>query len=140
VVIFSCSPHNKNDNFNAPQGYADSQLVGSWKITAYTSDIPYDWDGNGSTETNIYNNWTACEKDNLYTFAPDKTGSFKINCSVTKPGNWAIIDTKELIYDVESIGSQFETFISMTSDQFKTTRNITVPGKIITVTTTWSRQ
>jgi hypothetical protein len=140
LIISSCSPHNKNENYNAPQGYADSQLVGSWKITAFTSDTPYDWDGNGNAETNIYNNWDACEKDNLYIFAGDKTGSFKINCSVTKPGSWTIIDTKQLIFDVEGVGSQSEKFISMTSDQFKTTTIVMANGKNFTLTKIWSRQ
>ena len=40
-----------NDN---PQGYADSQVVGSWKITEILSDKAYDWDGNGTKEKDVF--------------------------------------------------------------------------------------
>jgi len=140
ILFFSCNKHLKTEANNDPQGYADSQVVGAWRITAFSSDAPYDWDGNGSVETDIYNTWTACEKDNLYTFVGDKTGTFKINCSVTNPGSWEIIATKQLNYYVTGIGAQSERIISMTNNIFKTTIAVTViTGQNFTLTKTWSR-
>lgn len=139
--LFACKGHLANENDNGSQGYADSQVVGSWKITAYTSDSPYDWNGNGSTETNIFNNWTTCEKNTLYQFNPDKTGVFKINCSVTSPGTWQIVNTLYLLYTLTGQSPDSEKIISMTSVQFKTTKDITVStGQNFTLTKTWTRQ
>src|SRR6188474_2724569 len=86
----SCNDHLKIEKNNDPQRYADSQFVGTWKITAINSDVAWDYDGNGTTETNIFATLPACDKDNLYTFVGDKTGTFKFSCSLIKDGSWEI--------------------------------------------------
>jgi len=140
-VLSGCRDHLKIERNNNPQGYADSQVVGNWKVTAYNSDLPYDWDGNGSVETDIYSTWSACQKDNLYTFVGDKTGTFKLNCSATNPGTWLILNTSILVYTPTGMPSEAETFISMTSVEFKTARKVVATsGQELTLTKTWSRQ
>lgn len=142
VFLFaSCRDHLKIEANDLPQGYADSQVVGSWKVTAFTADKPYDWNRDGIPETNIYNTWSACQKDNLYSFSPDKTGTFKTDCSTTSAGTWTIIDTKYLEYIIAGLGLESEKFISMTVNQFKTTIDITdANGQNIVLTKTWARQ
>ena len=51
--ISSCNDHLKIEKNNDPQGYADSQFVGSWKITALSCDVAYDWNNDGTTERDI---------------------------------------------------------------------------------------
>ena len=139
--ISSCNDHLKIERNNDPQGYADSQFVGSWKITKVDSDVAWDFDGNGTSETNIKGNWTACENDNLYTFVGDKKGTFKINCSTTKDGSWQIVQTQYLVYTPLNLAPESEKVISMTSVQFKSTVAITLPnGQPATITKTWDRQ
>ncbi len=139
--IASCNDHLKIEANELPQGYADSQVVGSWKITAFTADKPYDWNRDGISETNIYNIWSACQQDNLYSFSPDKTGLFKTNCTTTIPGTWSIVDTKYLVYILTGIGIESEKLISMTVNQFKTTIDLTDnTGQDISLTKTWVRQ
>lgn len=139
--IISCNDHLKIEQNNDPQGYADSQFVGTWKVTAVNADVAWDYDGNGSTETNIWATWTVCEKDNLYTFVGDKTGTFKINCSLTKDGSWQVANTQYLIYTPLNMTPESEKVISMTSVQFKSTVAITLPnGQPATITRTWDRQ
>lgn len=137
----SCNDHLKIEANNDPQGYADSQFVGTWKIVGITSDVAWDWDGNGSSEKNIFATLTTCDKDNLFTFIGDKTGTFKLTCSVTKDGSWQIIDTKYLVYTPLGSSPEYETLISMTSVQFKTTIAVALPnGQPATITKTWARQ
>lgn len=141
ILLYSCRDHLKIESNNNPQGYADSQVVGDWKITAFVSNAPYDWDGNGTAETNIFETWTSCEKDNLYRFVGDKTGSFKLNCSLTKNGGWQIFNTRELTYTPEGFATEIENIIAMTSNEFKTSRTVGAGiGQTFTVTKTWSRQ
>jgi hypothetical protein len=141
VFLTACVGHLNIEKSDAPQGYADSQLVGTWKITGYTSNKPYDWNGDGSTETNIYNTWTSCEKDNLYQSIADKSGNFKINCSTSTPGTWLIVNTTYLVYKPTNQVSVTEKFISMTTVEFKTTEEVTVStGQNFTLTKTWTRQ
>lgn len=139
--ISSCNGHLKIEKNNDPQGYADSQFVGIWKITAINSDVAWDFDGNGTTETNIFATQSACEKDNLYTFVGNKTGTFKFDCSLTKDGSWQVVDTKYLQYTPLGLSPEQETVISMTSVQFKSTLPITLSnGQPATITKTWTRQ
>ena len=150
--ITSCNDHLKIEKNNDPQGYADSQFVGSWKITALSCDVSYDWNNDGTTERDIYSTWSPCERDNLYTFTADtamdayKKGTFKINCSVTKPGEWQIIvDTippksHNLVYSLSGLGPESEIVINMTSVQFQSVLLLTLNGLPATITKTWTRQ
>ncbi len=141
ITILACNDHLKIESNNNPQGYADSQVVGLWKITAANSDFPYDWDGNGSPETDIYATWTDCLKNNSFQFFGDKTGIFQLNCNETHNGIWQIYNLRQLEYTPDGMSTEVEKFISMTSNQFKTTRTHTIPGgQTYTITKTWTRQ
>jgi len=149
--ISSCNDHLKIEKNNDPQGYADSQFVGSWKVTALSSDVAFDWNNDGTTERDIYSTWTACERDNLYTFTADtamgayKKGTFKINCSVTKTGEWQIVNSinpnsQSLVYTPTGLLPESEKVIDMTSVQFQSILLLTVNGQPATITKTWTRQ
>jgi len=139
--FYSCKAHFIDPNNNHPQGYADSQIVGSWKITAISSDVLNDWNGDGKAEKDIYATWSTCQKENVYSFAPDKTGSFKLSCSTTEPGSWEIINTQYLNYSSPAMGIESEKMIAMTAIEFKTTKAFTLSNvQPATITKTWTRQ
>jgi len=75
-----------------------------------------------------------------------KKGTFKINCSVTKPGEWQIIvdtmppKTHNLVYSLSGLGPESEIVINMTSVQFQSALLLTLNGLPATVTKTWTRQ
>jgi len=149
--ISSCNDHLKIEKNDDPQGYADSQFVGSWKVTALSCDVSYDWNNDGTTERDIYSTWTSCQRDNLYTFTADTTmdaykkGIFKIDCSVTKPAEWQIVvDTvskdQSLLYSLSGLSPESEIVINMTSVQFQSVLLLTVNGLPATITKTWTRQ
>ncbi len=141
VFISSCNDHLKIEKNDDQQGYADSQFVGTWKVTAVTSDVSWDFNGDGTAEKNIYNTWSTCQKDNLYTFVGDKTGTYKMNCSTTKTGKWIVIDVRYLVYPTDDPSPESEKVISMTGLQFKSTLALTLPnGQDATITRTWTRQ
>jgi len=145
--ISSCNDHLKIEANNDPQGFADSQFVGSWKIVAINSDVAYDWNNDGTTERDIYGTWSPCQRDNLFTFTGDtatggdKKGTFKITCSVIKNGVWQIVNTKFLVYTPLGLSPEAERVIDMTSVQFKSTLALTLSnGQPATITKTWARQ
>lgn len=150
LFISSCNDHLKIEKNDLPQGVADSQMVGSWKIIAVSSDVAYDWNNDGSTERDIYSTWSSCQRDNLYTFSgdtatgADKRGTFKLNCSTTKNGVWQIVDDNRkwyLLYTPETLLLETERYISMTAVEFKTAIDLTLPsGQPATITKTWARQ
>jgi hypothetical protein len=149
--ISSCNDHLKIEKNDDPQGYADSQFVGSWKITALSCDVAYDWNNDGTTERDIYSTWSPCERDNLYTFTGDtasggyKKGTFKINCSVNKTGVWQIIKSdnpksQSLVYIPLDRLPESEKVIDMTAVQFQSVVLLTLNGLPATITKTWTRQ
>lgn len=141
LFITSCNDHLKIEENNDPQRYADSQFVGTWKITSINSNVAWDWDNNGTTETNIFATLSNCDRDNLYTFVGDKTGTFKLNCSTTKGGSWEIINQLYLNYIPAGMPLEQEKVILMTSVQFQTTIAVTLSsGQSATITKTWIRQ
>ncbi len=141
LFLISCSRHPDNNLNNNPQGYSDSQVVGSWKITGYSSSQPYDWDNDGSVESNIYNSWSDCSKDNLYHFSADKTGLVKTDCATTLQASWSIINTRYLVITPTGQSSESEKIVSMTSVEFQTSRDVTVSnGQNMTLTKIWTRQ
>jgi len=138
-VILSCGKNITVDKNDDIQGYSDSQVIGTWKITAVTSDKPYDWDRNGTKETNIFSTYTACEKDNLYQFFPQKTGLFKLNCNAANPGNWQL-STTSLSFTPDGGFSEMHTITEMTSVFFKSTKRVQFGAEVFVVTSTWTRQ
>lgn len=140
-LIVSCNDHLKIEKNNDGPGVADSQVVGTWKVTAVVSDVSWDYNNDGTSETNIYLTWTACQKDNLYTFVGDKTGTFKLDCNNTKNGSWEIIQTQYLNYTPLGGSPESEKLSQMTSIQFKSSVALTLPnGQPATITKTWDRQ
>jgi hypothetical protein len=141
LLLCACRDHLKIEANDDPQGYSNAQVIGAWKITAVSSDVPNDWNGDGSSETDIYATWSACQKDNLYSFIVDYTGTFKLNCTNTEAGSWMVVNTQNLQYYSPATGIELEKFISMTNVEFKTTRGYTLSnGQPATVTKTWTRQ
>jgi hypothetical protein len=141
IMLLFCLACNKitvERNTN-PQGYADSQMVGTWKVISLKSDKPFDWDGNGTKETDIYSTLSPCDKDNLYQFGPSKTGVYKLTCSTTKSGTWQLSNT----YFTVSPGdtpTQSHRITSMTSISFESQQTVQLGIDILIVYTSWSRQ
>lgn len=150
LLFTSCNEHLKIDRNNDPQGVADSQFVGSWKIVEVSSDVAHDWNNDGSTERDIYGTWSACQKDHLFTFSgevaastgTEKKGTFKINCSTTKNGLWYVDGSQHyLVYIPEGLLPESEKIVSMTAAQFRSAIDVTLPnGQPSTITKTWIRQ
>jgi hypothetical protein len=140
VTNWSCNKITVDKN-NNPQGYADSQVVGNWKISAINSDREYDWNGDGIAETDIFSTFDECKKDMQYQFFSDKKGIYKLNCNNTRNGTWDILDTQILVWTPEGSFAYYEELDDMTSDSFNTLRKEQIaPGQIFTITTTWVRQ
>jgi hypothetical protein len=140
LLLSSCYKVEVERN-DLPQGYSVAQLVGLWKVTGISSDKANDWDGNGTSETNIYSTWPDCLKDNLYQFNSNYTGTYKLSCSDTKTGTWQLDGTVTLVWAPSGSATTYEKIIYLTSDTFKTETNITLPNsETYKITKVWSLQ
>ena len=124
-----------------PQGYSVAQIIGAWKITGVSSDKLYDWDGNGTTEKDIYATWSDCLKDNLYQFNSNYSGTYKLTCTDSKTGSWRLDGTVTLAWKAGGSAEVYEKIISMTSDTMKTeTQSTQSNGQTYIITKVWTLQ
>lgn len=78
LVLFSCK---KNDT-KAPTK-ADYLTAGTWMVTAAVTDD----DGDGTYETNEFESFDQCYKDNIWTFKSDGTLQMDEGASKCDPGD-----------------------------------------------------
>ncbi len=97
----------KKDNAKQNQSRMDLITTGQWKIIALTLVPGYDIDGDGDIDTDIFQDFDLCEKDDYYIFKSN--GIFEVNegpskCDASDPqvvsANWSFANQeKEIILD-----------------------------------------
>jgi hypothetical protein len=81
LILFSCSKESTPQDDTATN---ESALRNNaWKLTGRVSDVPRDWDGNGTTEANIYATRTDCDNNYRYRFGSSIDGVFWNNCNAS---------------------------------------------------------
>lgn len=141
IFIFTSCYKIETEANSLPQGFSVSQIIGTWKITGITSDKAYDWDGNGSPESDIYNTWSECKKDNLYQFNSNYSGVYKLDCNSTRDGTWYLNGTTILAWAPVGSSLEFEKIVYLTTDTMKTQTQVTNPnGQVYTIIKVWKLQ
>ena len=86
VLIFtSCTKSGVISNQN--------DITGTWAVTGIRSDIPYDWNGDGYSETDIYGSYDYCQRDIVLTFDQSGTGQSRQGCNAYwKAMYWQLIN------------------------------------------------
>jgi len=59
----------------------ERSLEGTWFITGIRSDRPYDFNGDGRTETDIYGSYNTCQRDIVIVFNRDGYGRMRQGCN-----------------------------------------------------------
>lgn len=139
-IFISCYKIETEAN-SLPQGYSVSQIIGTWKIIGITSDKAYDWDGNGTTEKDIFNTWDDCKKNNLYQFNSNYSGIYKLDCSTSKDGTWYLGGTTILAWAPIGSSIEYEKIVYMTTDTMKTQSQVmNANGLTYTIEKVWKLQ
>lgn len=73
LILSSCS---KSDVVIDP-----NEIVGTWEIYDIRSDYPFDWDGDGWEETDIFGNYSFCQQDIVLVFDYDGYGQSRQGCN-----------------------------------------------------------
>ena len=79
LLFYGCKKE-KDDNIIKTK--TELLTAGSWKRTALVSNPAYDWNGDGTFDTNILNTMKGCEKDNFDTYKTN--GIIETNEGATK--------------------------------------------------------
>lgn len=59
----------------------EQNIEGTWVVTGITSDRAYDFNGDGYTETDIYNSYSSCGRDIAATFQSGGYGQMRQGCN-----------------------------------------------------------
>ena len=156
IILFSCLLFlscNKGGYSNRtteppkdPLGLS-TKLMGSWKLSAESSNPAYDADGNGTLETNLFAIYDACRKDAGFNFSNNGKGSIRQNCSLNWSMNWEIKNNStELHYNFSTnggstYGSFLETKIIELTNSILKISFVTQPpnGQFYTITSTYTK-
>jgi hypothetical protein len=74
-VFSSCSKRDVISN--------EEDIVGTWAVTGIRSDLPYDWNGDGYTETDIYGSYNSCQRDIALSFESYGSGQSRQGCNAS---------------------------------------------------------
>ena len=113
----------KKDDEDDTDQQTKTQLLtsGVWRISGHTSPDAYDYDLDGTSSTDIFSQYDACEKDNTLLFKTDGTyeadeGALKCDPDDAQmdSGTWAFIENEtKMLVDGETID-----IIELTSTRF----------------------
>lgn len=104
IALYSC----KEDKENTPPPDAAALLMtGSWKLVGYTVNPALDADKDGDTETDLFEIYPDCRKDDTYTFinnyivkVDNGAGKCSADESQVKEWMWDLsADEKRMMYD-----------------------------------------
>lgn len=118
-------------------------LNGTWKITAQTSNAPYDWDGDGDTETDLFATKPSCATGyKMILSYPSMAGTIDATCTIKKNITWNLSDHgNTLNWTIANASTVAEKIISISSTQLKTTSQEQPPNATtFTITTTYTKQ
>jgi len=123
----ACKKDNKNPNM-------DLITSGDWKIISVIANPPFDYDGDGIDDSEIFPLYDACEKDDYYTFKSN--GILEVNAGSTKcdpqdpqiiPATWEFADNEKSIV----IDGEKGTINELTSSNLRFT--FAQPGESTTI-------
>ena len=133
--IFTQCKKEKDDE--TPQSKTDIITTGQWRIIAHTSSPGFDWNLDGTIETDLYNVYEPCEKDNYLIFKKD--GTYEANegatkCFSTDPqseaGTWQLVDNETKI----NIDGDIATIEELTNNRMRIRSDLEFDDLVWTIT------
>lgn len=73
LIVTGCSKNDVVTNTD--------DIIGTWVVTGISSNMPYDWNGDGYTETDIYNSYSYCQRDIVLVFDYNGSGQSRQGCT-----------------------------------------------------------
>ncbi|SHJ00702.1 DUF5004 domain-containing protein [Pseudozobellia thermophila] len=88
ATLTACNTDNSvecPENYSGPLASSEEKMVGEWLLTDIMADTEVDLtdDGEDNPSTNIFDQYSDCQRDGAYTFATDRTYSFKQSLKAT---------------------------------------------------------
>ena len=127
ATLFIASGCSKNDA-DTSAIVQQENLQGSWSVTGIQSDKTYDWDGNGSMETDILATYNSCNRNIVYVFETGGAGRVSEGCTAPFVNfRWQLSGTRLSMEGIPS-GNINLQLTQLSSSTLKGTDNINVNG------------
>lgn len=100
-------------------------LIGNWHLVGQFSDLPFDWNGDGMTETEMYALLDSCDKKYYLKFDNDTRGSLSLNCRSYTPIQWDLENrgNKIKIFPIVGTGRE-EDIVKIDQQNLTTTKKV----------------
>jgi hypothetical protein len=133
IVFTSCSKRDVISNQN--------DIVGTWAVTGIRSNLAYDWNGDGYTETDIYGSYTSCQRDIMLSFDDNGSGQSRQGCNANwRAMYWQLYDNNRTL-QIQLADDDLNLNVSrFTSNTIVGEDQVYVNGRNFTITYTLSRR
>jgi hypothetical protein len=133
TILSSCSKRDVISN--------EYDVVGTWAVTGIRSNVANDWDGNGSSETDIYGTYSSCQRDIILTFDEYGTGQTRQGCNAYWQNiNWQVTNNNHNLH-IDLMDDAIDlSNLRVTSNTIQGDDNVYSNGRNYTVTYTLQRR
>jgi hypothetical protein len=143
LVVVTASSCDKDDQKNNNTIKTNTELLtaGSWKYTGATIIPAYDYYGDGSLVTNIFEIMKDCEKDDIEIYHANGTWDYAEGPTMCDPSDPQIFNEPWHFADNETklfVGSVEHTILELTATRLKLTYTFEDGGVIYTEEDTYA--
>ena len=116
-------------------------IVGTWAVTDIRSDMAYDWNGDGRTETDIYGSYSFCQRDIVLVFDYNGYGQSRQGCNASwRSMSWQLTNNNRTL-NIGLSGDDLNLDLTQfTSNTIRGEDRVYVDGRNFIVTYTLSRR
>jgi len=117
----------------------ERNIEGTWSITGIRSDRSYDFNGDGYTETDIYNTYSSCGKDIVVVFQSGGYGQMRQGCNANwQNTSWQLYNNSLSInLPDDELNLQLQQFDDYT---IRGTDQVQINGNYFNITYTFQRR
>ena len=118
-----------------------TNIEGTWSVSGIRSDRPYDFNGDGYTETDIYGSYSACGRDIVVVFQANGYGQMRQGCNAPwQNASWQLLDNNRnltITLPNDQLSLQLQQLDEYT---IRGTDQVQVNGDYFTITYTFQRR
>jgi hypothetical protein len=136
-LVFIFSSCTKGNDIIANQ----NDITGTWAVVGISSNISYDWNGDGYSETDIYGSYSYCQRDIVLSFEENGNGQSRQGCNSSWLAMfWQLSNNNRTLHISMSEGDLDLNILRFTSNSIVGEDNVYMNGRNYTITYTLARR
>ena len=116
-------------------------IEGTWAVTDIRSNMAYDWNGDGRTETDIYGSYSFCQRDIVLVFEPNGYGQSRQGCNASWQSMYWQLTNSNRTLSIGMSGDDLNLDLThFSSNTIRGEDHVYVDGRNFVITYTLSRR